>query len=226
MKVRITMPVVAIAAAAALAGGGVAVAATTPFADDSRPSMSGMGNGGSMMDGAMPMGGGGSTMGQFSQDLPFDLQFIDQMTMHHQGALMSTRAMIADSGRPELRDLAAAIEKSQTAQVRQMQQWRAQWYGRAPSTLDGDMDGGMMQDAMGSDMAASMRTGMAQMMGGAANVETMYLQMMIVHHQLGVDMAKEAIARSDRPEVRQLAQQIVDEQSAQIVLMRGYLAGK
>jgi len=47
---------------------------------------------------------------------------------------------------------------------------------------------------------------------------------MIVHHQLGVDMAEEAISRSERPEIRQLAQEIADEQSAQIVLMQSYLA--
>ncbi len=32
---------------------------------------------------------GGHMMGSFDEDQPFDLQFIDQMTMHHEGAMLS-----------------------------------------------------------------------------------------------------------------------------------------
>ena len=176
--------------------------------------MSGMNGGMSMMDG--PHGG---PMGEFSDDQPFDLQFIDQMTMHHQGALMSTQAMIADSNRPELRDLAAAIDTSQTAQIEQMQTWRTQWYGDLPSTTGG-MDAAQMEQMMTSEAMS----GVPDMMGAAG--ADMYLQMMIVHHQIGVDMSEEALARSGRPEIRQLAQDIADEQSAQILLMRSYLADR
>jgi hypothetical protein len=35
------------------------------------------------------------TMGSFDEDKPFDLQFIDQMIIHHQGAIMSAEHMIA-----------------------------------------------------------------------------------------------------------------------------------
>lgn len=61
----------------------------------------------------------GRPMGSFSSTQPFDLQFIDQMTMHHEGAIVSARNMIADSPRPEMRALANAIITDQTAQVRQ-----------------------------------------------------------------------------------------------------------
>ena len=61
----------------------------------------------------------GQPMGSFRADQPFDLQFIDQMTMHHAGAIMSTRNMIANSSRPELRQLADDIINSQTAQIDQ-----------------------------------------------------------------------------------------------------------
>jgi len=159
----------------------------------------------------------GGAMGEFSQDEPFDLQFIDQMTVHHRGALMSTEAMIADSDRPELRQLAAAIESSQTAQIEQMQAWRADWYGDVSSTA-----GRVAADQMGQMSTGAGMSVMPDMMGGSG--EDMYLQMMIAHHQLGVDMAGEALTRSGRPEIRQLAGDIADEQSAQILLMRAYLA--
>lgn len=206
--------------AAALVGGGIGWGVTAAASSENQAhsgmngGMSGMNGGMSMMDG--PQGG---PMGEFSDEQPFDLQFIDQMTMHHQGALMSTEMMIADSDRPELRDLAAAIDTSQTAQIEQMQTWRTQWYGDLPSTTGG-MDAAQMEQMMTSEAMS----GMADMMGAAG--ADMYLQMMIVHHQFGVDMSEEALARSGRPEIRQLAQDIADEQSAQILLMRDYLADK
>jgi len=219
---RIRSTAIAAVLAAGLTGGGIAWAANAQSSSDSSEQGHSMGGGMSMMDmmgGDMSMmgGGPGQGMGEFSDDKPFDLQFLDQMTMHHQGALMSTRAMIADSARPELRELATAIETSQTAQIEQMQTWRTDWYGDAESTT-----GGMDMSQMEQMMTGDAMTGMPDMMGGHG--EDMYLQMMIVHHQLGVDMAEQAITRSERPEVRQLAQEIADEQSAQIVVMQNYLS--
>jgi uncharacterized protein (DUF305 family) len=52
----------------------------------------------------------------------------------------------------------------------------------------------------------------------------MYLQMMIVHHQLGVDMAEQAQQDATHPELADLAAVIAEEQAAQITQMRGYLA--
>ena len=62
------------------------------------PMMGGQGGMGSMMD----KEGMGGMMGSFDEEQPFDLQFIDQMIMHHQGAIMSSKHMISDSERPKL----------------------------------------------------------------------------------------------------------------------------
>ncbi len=166
----------------------------------------------SMMDGqAMSMSMG---MGRFDADAPFDAQFLDQMTVHHEGALMSTRAMIADSARPELRDLANDIIASQSAQLDQMRTWRKQWYPEVTTTFS--MGAGMMG---GAEDDVMMDGGM---MGGTGT-DRMYLQMMIVHHQLAVDMAERAQEQATHPELRKLAATIAVEQSAEITRMRGYL---
>ncbi len=173
-----------------------------------------MGDG--MMSGGM-MGeegimGGGSMMGSFDEDKPFDLQFIDQMTMHHEGAIMSSEHMISDSKRPELRNLADNIEESQSEQIDRMQEWRDEWYPDAEQT-SGMMEG-MMEQMMGGSMQ--------EMMGGAATDE-MFLRMMIPHHQMAVDMSEKALKESKHPELRELAQKIKEEQTAEIELMEGYL---
>ena len=168
-------------------------------------------NGGDMMSSQM--------MGSFDEEgKPFDLQFIDKMIPHHQGALMSSEHMISNSKRPEIRQLYENIQKSQSEQIEQMQEWRKEWYPDA-GQLPGMMGDGQTGSMMGSGM---MEGSMQGMMGGNA-LDTMFLKMMIPHHQMAVDMSEEALSKAEHPELRNLAQEIRDEQSAEIELMQEYL---
>jgi uncharacterized protein (DUF305 family) len=56
------------------------------------------------------------------------------------------------------------------------------------------------------------------------DAEILFLQLMIRHHEGGVEMAQGLLKLSDRPEVRELAQHIVDGQTAEISLMKELLA--
>jgi uncharacterized protein (DUF305 family) len=160
---------------------------------------------------------GSQMMGSFDEGKPFDLQFIDQMIPHHEGAIMSSEHMISDSQRPELRQLYENIQKSQSEQIEQMQEWRKEWYPDAKQTSDMStgMSGEMMQGMMGG-------SSMQDMMGADAT-DAMFLRMMIPHHQMAVDMSQQALERAEHPELKELAQTISDEQSAEIEQMRGYL---
>jgi uncharacterized protein (DUF305 family) len=180
-------------------------------------SMMGGGQMGSMM-GNQGMAGG-RMMGSFNEEKPFDLQFIDQMIMHHQGAIMSSEHMISDSERPELRQLAENIQESQSEQIEQMQEWREEWYGDDAGQDSGVMDPSQMDEMMGDGMMGGSMQGM--MSGDMADV--MFLRMMIPHHQLAIDMSEEALVKAEHPELKELAQTIIDEQSAEIEVMQGYL---
>ncbi len=178
---------------------------------DDAPSMMGsMMNGGTMMDSQM--------MGSFDDEKPFDLQFIDQMIPHHEGALMSSEHMISNSKRPEMRQLYENIQKSQSEQIEQMQEWRKEWYPAAEKA-SGMMNEGQAASKMGNGM---MDGSMQGMMGGNT-LDTMFLKMMVPHHQMAVDMSDEALSKAEHPELRDLAQKIRDEQSSEIELMQGYL---
>jgi uncharacterized protein (DUF305 family) len=193
---------------------------TDSMMDGGTGSMMGGGTG-SMMGGGADSMMGGQMMGAFDEDKPFDLQFIDQMTMHHEGAIMSSRMMIGDSERPELRELARNIQESQSRQIEQMQQWREQWYPDAEQTSG--MPAGAMGEMMGDGMMEGMMGGSMQgMMGGDATDE-MFLRMMIPHYQMAVDMSEKALEEADHPKLEELARTIKEEQSAEIKLMQGYL---
>lgn len=182
---------------------------------------------GSMMNGAVMNGGimgpgmMGGMMGQGTitdQNAPFDQRFLDQMIVHHQGAVMSAQMMIADSARLELRDLAQRIITAQQREIAQMQQWRNDWYGASSTgTMPSMMNGGMIGAGMMN------RDQMRQMMGANADFDRMFLQMMIPHHQAAISMAQQALNQAEHPELKTLAQSIVTTQQAEISEMQSYL---
>lgn len=182
---------------------------------------SGMMNG-SMMSGSM-MGGqigpgmmSGGMMGQGTiadQNAPFDQRFLDQMLAHHQMAVTSAQQMIADSARPELRDLAQRIITGQQREIDQMRTWRQEWYGSASS--------GSMPSMIGGGIMS--RDQMRQMMGAQADFDCMFLQMMIPHHEAAIAMAQQALTQAEHPEIKTIAQGIITTQRAEIGEMQGYL---
>ncbi len=151
-------------------------------------------------------------MGLADPTAPYDQRFLDEMIMHHQGAVMSARMMIANSSRPELRDLAQRIVTGQQRQLDRMRAWRQQWYPSAgPIPMDmGGNAGGMMGGNTGG------------MMGNDGS-DRMFLRMMIPHHQLAIAMADDALKNATHDEIKGLAREIITDQSAEITEMEGYL---
>jgi uncharacterized protein (DUF305 family) len=86
------------------------------------------------------------------------------------------------------------------------------------------MDPTQMQEMMGDNqMNEMMGDEHMQEMMGTDGADAMFLRMMIPHHQLAIDMSEQALDNAEHPELKELAQQIIDEQSAEIELMEGYL---
>ena len=108
----------------AACGMGFVVGRNTLTTDESSTVTSTSGdNEGSMMNGGGMMGS--HMMSSLDEEgKSFDLQFIDQMIPHHEGALMSSEHMISNSKHPEMRQLYEDIQNSQSEQIEQMQEWR------------------------------------------------------------------------------------------------------
>ena len=62
-------------------------------------------------------------------ETPFDRGFIDAMIPHHQGAVRMARTILAQGGDTEIVQLAGAVVRAQAQEIREMNQWRADWYG-------------------------------------------------------------------------------------------------
>ena len=216
-----------LAGALVLGGASAALArglATAPTGGGMMGGSSGGMMGGMMggSSGGMMGGSSGGMMGNRPQaTAPYDLRFMDDMIMHHEGAIMSARMMISQSAHPALRDLARRIITGQQAQVDQMRAWIRQWY---PGNDTGPADmGGMMGGGMGSSMGTGSGGMMNGGMMGGDTTDRMFLRMMIPHHQIAIDMAHDALARAQHPQLKGLARSIIRDQSAQITKMEGYL---
>ena len=84
-------------------------------------------------------------------------------------------------------------------------------------------DGTMMSNS-GSDMHSMMMDMTANMKGKkGAELEKVFLQDMIVHHEGAVDMAKELQKGTKRPELQKMAQDIITVQTKEISMMKGWL---
>jgi uncharacterized protein (DUF305 family) len=145
--------------------------------------------------------------------VPYDLMFIDAMVAHHQGAIAMAQPADSNAMHPELKDFARKVVDDQSREITQMTQWRDQWFPGRPKTPNIlDMPG------MSKTMMDISPMHMEKMTGAA--FDKMFVDMMIPHHEGAVTMAKDALVKSQRPEIRALAQQIIDAQQREIEMMK------
>lgn len=173
-----------------------------------------------MMDHSQ-MGGMGS--GKMSMDLgpadaQYDLRFIDAMTPHHQGAVKMAQNALNKSQRPEIKKLARNMIADQNREVKQLKQWRQAWYPKASVPV-------AYHAQMGHTMAMSQTQMQGMMMNGDlgaadAQYDLRFINMMLPHHEGAVVMAQDALKKSQRPEVKRLAQSIVTSQQREINEMK------
>ncbi len=165
------------------------------------------------------MGGMDHSMMQSSPNAasaPYDLQFLDTMSGHHQAAIEMARPAERQAQHAELKELARDIIREQEREISQMKGWREQWYAGKPEATNMEMPG-MMDSMKGMDMKRlNAATGNA--------FDLMFIDMMTPHHQGAVSMAKEALTKAEHPEIKRLAQGIIAAQEKEIAQMSKWKA--
>ncbi len=172
-----------------LAACGAAQTSTAPTTD----AMAGM-------DHSTPMTGMGDS------DAPYDAQFIANMTVHHEGAIVMARQALTQAERPEIKDLANAIITAQEGEIAQMQAWRTTWY-----------------PALAATPATTMDMGPMEVPSGSTPFDQRFIEAMIPHHQSAIMMAQDALQNAERPEITALATAISTAQAGEIAQMRQWL---
>lgn len=152
-------------------------------------------------------------------DQPFDLQFIDSMIHHHEGALQMADMVIGKTERKQLKDFAQKIIDDQKKEIEQMRKWREEWYPGKPAALNMELPG--MKG--GTEMMNSEHMKEMDEME-PAHFDNHFFTMMTKHHEGAVQMAKDALGRAEHPEVETLAKQIIKAQEAEIKQMQAWKA--
>lgn len=144
-----------------------------------------------------------------------DAMFIEEMIPHHDDAIEMADLALTRAEHPEIRQLAADIKRTQTAENAQMRSWYREWFGTAVPDVGGSsqMMGGGMMGSGAMDMSD---------LEEAESFDRVFIEAMIPHHQIGIMMSRMAGGASDRPEIRELTSSIIDTQSAEIRKMQGW----
>jgi uncharacterized protein (DUF305 family) len=167
----------------------------------------------------MQSGGMGHSMDLGPADADYDLRFIDAMIPHHEGAVVMAKDMAAKTKRPEMKKLAQAILKAQPQEIAQMQQWRKDWYPKAPATPMAWHSG--MKHMMTMEPAQMKAMKMDMDLGKAdEGYDLRFIQAMIPHHEAAVTMAKDLAQKTKRPALQKLAKDIIASQQVEIDQMK------
>ena len=148
---------------------------------------------------------------------PFELQFIDSMMHHHDGAISMAEMAIRKSEHEELKSFALKIIEDQMKENAQMRTWRGRWYAGKPSAVNMELDGMKM-----GNMSPEHSKEMDAMQG--KEFDTHFLEMMVPHHEGAVKMSRELLQKGEHAELKTLSEQIIKAQEAEIKQMQAWKA--
>lgn len=137
-----------------------------------------------------------------------DGAFIIEMIPHHEGAIEMAEIAQEQGEHPEIQDLAENIIASQGAEIGELETAHERLFDAPVGDVDhGDLglseeDSGMAHDA--------------SMLEGADPFDQGFIDMMIPHHQGAIRMARIELEAGQDEQLKTLAQEIIDAQSAEI----------
>jgi uncharacterized protein (DUF305 family) len=155
----------------------------------------------------------------------YDLRWLDAMVQHHTGALRMSE-YVFNIGSPGVGALANAIWREQAREIKAMGQWRRSWYPDAPLYPVALRPGGDPNSLAGLQRMSAAQIEAMRMMGSAPTPDNRvlwFLEGMIAHHGGALQMAHDALVKSNNASVRRLAREIIVTQRAEIIALRRML---
>ncbi|WP_084514205.1 DUF305 domain-containing protein [Nocardia acidivorans] len=165
-----------------------------------------------------------------------DIGFSQDMSVHHAQAVEMSALALSGSTDPAVKRLAYDILTTQQNQAGRMQAWLQLW--NEPLLATGGYMGWMTDMSAHHHTGTSEHSGPVQVMPGMAStdeltalrqatgpaLDSLFLQLMLRHHQGGMPMAEYAAQRAEVDVVRSLAESMVKTQTSEAQLMTQMLA--
>jgi len=143
-----------------------------------------------------------------------DVMFARMMIPHHEQAVEMSGLAPDRAASAEVQRLATDIASAQQPEIDEMTGWLREW--GEPAAPDHDM-GDHMDGMLSDDQLAALEKAAGE------DFDRLFLTGMIQHHEGAVDMAESVIEDGEDPRVRELAEQIVTTQTAEITTMKKLL---
>lgn len=147
--------------------------------------------------------------------------FLRDMSTHHSQAVEMALIIRDRTEDPDLFALATDIALTQSQQIGGMQGYLEAW----GLPYSGTQDAMAWMGHAGEPMPGLATAEQVQQLRDlpVAEAEVLFLQLMIRHHQGGVDMAEAILARSDQPQIEVMANRVVLLQDSEIDTMNQML---
>lgn len=141
-------------------------------------------------------------------DPNYDIKFLDTMIHHHGHAIEMWELVGGRAAHRELQQYAEKAIAEQKREIMLMDRWRDRWWKEVP------------RPPAHEDAAPEMTSHLKAARGEA--FDAAFLATMIPHHQRAAAMAGDAVLNAEMPEVRELAQIIVNQQEEEVAIMSGW----
>ncbi len=140
-----------------------------------------------------------------------DLALIDFLQPHHQDAVMMSEMVVQRGARADVEAFAERVIATQQAEIQVLR--------AAREDLEGDPDSPPIENP-------HMRADMQRMMGlSGAALDAEYLEGMLPHHAGAVNVSHNALPNLRRQDIRDLAMDVIEAQSAEIGEIRALMMG-
>lgn len=143
-----------------------------------------------------------------------DVDFAAMMIMHHEGAIAMANLELQEGTNAEMRSTAQAIA---TAQQQEIQEFQSILAGLTADEMDMEF---MEEQEIGMDKMDAMAD--QQLITG--DIDNDFASLMVIHHQAAIDSAASYLHHGSNPELLEMANMIIEAQSAEIIALGNWLA--
>jgi len=146
-----------------------------------------------------------------------DKSFAAMMSVHHEQAIEMSDIVLAKQGiDTQVANLAEQIKEAQGPEIEKLQSWQQEWGVEESHNMHdmGHGDGMMSEEDLQALQEAE-----------GVDASKLFLEQMIAHHEGAVTMAEDQIRDGSYQPAIEMAEQVVNDQQAEIQQMKDMLAG-
>jgi uncharacterized protein (DUF305 family) len=159
-----------------------------------------------MGHGTMGMGSRGMARQMVMENGKYsDKAFIDAMVPHHQGAIAMAEVALKNAEHEEIKELSRNIISSQQAEIEELKSIKQEEFGTSNVPME-----------MSQEQMRGMGMTDPQNLAKREPFDKAFIDAMIPHHQSAIEMAQIAREKSEIPEIKELAEDIVSAQQKEI----------